>query len=304
MILNNWEGQPEKLWFEDEDLINFTRILNPDGIFSVNDYYFKISEDANFVYISTKSSIVSDKSIYSLLNEEIETQGKVFKVSTSFDIIDMLEEAGLPDSGIEQQSIFCWGRGGADGDRIEPAVYFLDETWPASIISFSANNPYGEPSSNSRVSVKLEYIRLGVFFQLVLKGKYDREDGGVNINGDNIFGGTSAWGTGEGNWNITFSEKHQGKCRRDNEVFNSGTISPPLNNENKARRVFWERDNGLHKYQLIATLNLNLKRAWRGIETETYHYVSSNEFFSIPTPRMVNSTEIFNFQTFQISDNY
>lgn len=293
-------------WFENEDLSNLTKILNTDGIFSVDDYSFKIDDWGKFIYVARNKSIKTNKSIYFNLKGEIETKGEVYKFRTDYDILDMLEEAGLPIDGIEQQSIFCWNRGGADGGLAEPAIYFLDETWPASVISFSTNNPYGEPSSNSRVSVKLEYIRLAVFFQLSLKGKYDREDGSVAINGDPIFGGTTPWGTGEGNWNITFTEKHQGKCRKNKEEFHTGTISPPLNNENKARRVFWESDNGLHKYKLTATLNLNLKRAFRYLENESYHFLNnpSVEFFSIPTPRMVNSTEIFNFQPFEISDNY
>ena len=303
-LSNTTDVSEEKHWYQNEDVINFSRILNVDGIFSTGEYCFKVDNAGKYIYVALRNSIVGNKKLYNDLKNEIETHGEIYKFSTDYDVLDMLEEVGLPTGDAQTQSILCWHRGGAVSKNFQPAVYFLDETWTSSIISFSANNPYGDPSSNSRVSVKLEYLKLGVFFQLVLKGKYDREDGGVNINGDNIFGGSSTWGTGEGNWNITFTEKHQGKCRRDNEVFNSGTIYPPLNDENKTRRVFWESENGLHKYKITATLNLNCKRAWRGLETETYHYISINEFFTIPAPRLVNSTEIFNFQPFEISDNY
>jgi hypothetical protein len=300
---NTTDVPKEKYWYQNEDVINFSRILNVDGIFGIGAYCFKVDNPGKFIYVARKNSIVGNKKMYNDLKNEIETNGEIYKFSTDYDVLDMLEEVGLPTGDAQTQSILCWHRGAAKSINFQPAVYFLDETWPASVISFSAND-LNLPSSNSRVSVKLEYLRLGVFFQLVLKGKYDREDGSVDINGDPIFGGSSPWGTGEGNWNITFTEKHQGKCRKDNEVFNSGTIYPPLNNENKTRRVFWESDNGLHKYKLTATLNLYCKRAWRGLETERYHAVSINEFFTNSTPGMVNSTQIYNFQPFEISDNY
>lgn len=89
-------------------------------------------------------------------------------------------------------------------------------------------------------------------------------------------------------------------------IFNTGSIAPPLNNENKTRRVFWESDNGLHKYHLQATLYLYMKAGWLGRETETRHYTDQSLFFNIGTPRMVASTEIHPNATevFKISSNY
>ena len=291
-----------KPWYKNENAIAISSIANTDGIFIIGDYAMKIDDEGQFIYVTNAGKLQNLK-IYQSLKMLNAIDHEIFRYPTNFDILDMIEEIGIGNQ-TTQNSILCWGRSGADNSHLEPAVYFLDETWPASVISYSANNPYGDPSSNSRISVKLEYLKLGVYFTLALKGKYDREDGSIGPSGDNIFGGTPSWGTGESRWNIQYIEKHQGKCKKENEVFNSGTLAPPLNNENKTRRVFWESDNGLHKYQLSATLNLFLKRAWRGLETETYHYVEPNQFFSISEPRMVNSTEIFNFQVFEISSNY
>ena len=297
---NQTESRP---WYQNEDIQSFTSLLNEYGLIAMQNYLIKINAAGTYVYVAANSSRTDAKALQALLQGE-PLAGKVFAYTTQDDVTYMLEEQGLGQQGITQNSIFCWGRSGARGDSWEPAVYFLDATWPASTISFVANEQYGLPTSNSRVSVKMEYLKLGVFFQLVLKGKYDREDGSIGINGDNVFTGSTPWGVGEGRWYIVFTEKHQGKCKKDNEVFNSGTLAPPLNNENKTRRVFWESDNGLHKYQIQSTLYLWCHRAWRGLETEMRHYVEPSQFFAISNYRMVASTEIYNHDVFTFKDNY
>ncbi|WP_416440475.1 hypothetical protein [Phnomibacter sp. MR] len=292
-------------WYKNVDIQVFTQLLNEDGIVVIGNYFFKVNKEGTQVLVARLSDKNDAKAMAALLNGET-LKGKVYSFSSEYDVTYLVEEAGLTDNPFAQNSILCWGRSGAASTVEEPAVYFLDETWPGSTISFVANEQNGLPTSNSRVSVKFEYVKLGVFFQLALKGKYDREDGGIGVNGDNIFGGSSPWGTGEGRWRIDFTEKHQGKCRKQNEEFNSGSIQPPLNDENKTRRVFWESDNGLHKYQLQATLHLYMKAGWLGRETEARHYTDQSLFFYIGNPRMVASTEIHPNATnvFKISSNY
>lgn len=206
-------------WYKNKDISTFTQLLNENGVIAIGEYLFKVNKYGSQVYVARLTDVNDAKTMTSLTNGET-LKGKVYSFSSEYDVTYLVEEAGLSDNPFAQNSIFCWGRSGAASNVEEPAVYFLDETWPNSTLSLVANEQYGLPTSNTRISVKFEYVKLGVFFQLALKGKYDREDGGVNINGDNIFGGSSAWGTGEGRWRIDFTEKHQGKCRKENEVFN------------------------------------------------------------------------------------
>lgn len=299
-ISQNVAGIEEPRWFENRDLETLHRITGRDRIIIIDSFAFRIADNGDYVFVCNKKDLI-DKRVYDAIVGEDIIPKKVLRVPTEYDVTYMLEEIGMPHDQIRQNSIFCWSRGGAASGRDEPAVYFLDETWPASQFTNAANAP--QPTSNTRLSVKLEYIKLGVFFQLYVKGKYQREDGTVGINGDNLFSNKN-WGTGEGRWNITFQAKWQGRCRREQETFSNGTITPPLNNENKTRRVFWERDNALHRYDLYVEANLFTKRGWIGIETETFHSVPMNSLFAIPTPRMVNNTEINASAPFRIADNY
>jgi hypothetical protein len=138
--------------------------------------------------------------------------------------------------------------------------------------------------------------------RITTKGKYQY----MYITG----GGSRAWKAdvpithGEKLWNIVFTEKHQGKCKNQNEVFNNGTLAPPLNNSNRTRRVFYESANGLHKYEIVASLNLNTKTEWRGLKTAKSSTVSPNNLFNISNPRMVSSLEIHPFSHFIIRDKY
>lgn len=136
----------------------------------------------------------------------------------------------------------------------------------------------------------------------MLKGKYQYAY--ISNGGGRIWTADVPFSHGEKQWNIVFTEKHQGKCNNQNEVFNSGTLTPPLNNRNKTRRVFWERANGLHKYEIIANLNMNTKTAWRGPKTAKSVTVSPNNVFNSPTLRLVNSLEIHPFTSYFIRDNY
>jgi len=232
--------------------------------------------------------------------DEVNIPNRVFKYPTEYDIVDMLEEEGV-DNGAEQHGFLCWKRGGAGPRNFTPAIYFLDETWEPSRLTTQANHSEGT-NSNTRIALRLQYFRLGVFFHLVLKAKYQY----MFITG----GGTRSWtsdvnqGNGENRWSLVFTEKHQGKCKNQNEVFNTGTITPPLNERNKTRRIFWERSNGLHKYQISATLNLFTKSAWRGEKTSQPITVSPNQVLSFAVPRQVNSLEMFDFNPFVISSNY
>jgi hypothetical protein len=302
--------EEEKLpWIFNEDLSNFTQILNPNGLLTIDQYTIRVDDEGEHVFISEYSNLPNyvyrddvggTTPVVDAIIDEVNVQNHVFKYPTDYDIVDMLEEVGI-NNGYELHGFLCWKRGGAVGSNVTPAIYFLDETWQASVLTTQTNNSQGT-NSNTRLGLRLQYMRLGVFFQLMLKGKYQY----LYITG----GGGRAWTSdvpeshGETEWNITFNEKHQGKCKNENEVFNNGTITPPLNNRNKTRRVFWERANGLHKYEIVARLNIYTKSAWRGQKTSKSTTVSPNNVFNSATPRLVSSLEIHPFTSFFIRDKY
>lgn len=296
-------------WFFDEDLVNLTQILNPDGLITIDQYTLRIDDQGDFVYISNYTDLPNSIDrpdlgapglVVDAIIDEISIANRVFKYPTDYDIIDMLDEVGI-DNGYEQHGFLCWKRGGAQGWNETPAVYFLDETWAPSTLTTQANHSEGT-NSNTRIALRLQYLRLGVFFHLVLKAKYQYMY--ISSGGTRIWKSDVNQNNGENRWSLVFNEKHQGKCKNQNEVFNSGTIIPPLNERNKTRRIFWERANGLHKYQISATLNLFTKSAWRGEKTSQSITVQPNHILILASPRQVNSLEIHNFTPFLISSNY
>ncbi len=306
--LTNFEEQDELPWFFQEDLSNFTQILNPQGLLTIDQYTIRVDDFGEHVFISEYIDLPTlvyqdggTAPVYQALINDINVQNHVYKYPTDYDIVDMLEENGI-NNGAELMSLFCWKRGGAKVRTETPAVYFLDETVPGSIITTQANSGEEGTHANTRMALRLQYLRLGVFFQLMLKAKY--QEVGYTSSGNINWKSDVAHDRGENRWNLVYTEKHQGKCKNENEIFNSGTLTPPLNERNKTRRVFWERANGLHKYQISATLNLYTKTAWRGRKTSSAISVQPNHVFDVPNARMVNSMEIFDFTPFFIQYNY
>lgn len=310
-VLTNFEAAVEDLpWFFQEDLSNFTQILNPQGLITIDQYTIRIDDEGEHAYISEyidlptlvyQNEIGGFAPVYEALINDVNMQNHVYKYSTDYDIVDMLEENGI-NNGAELMSLFCWKRKGASRRNETPAVYFLDETWQGSVLTTQANIGDEGTHSNTRIALRLQYWRLGVFFQLMLKAKYQYMT--YTSNGTRKWKSDVAHDFGEDQWSLVFTEKHQGKCKNENEVFNNGTLAPPLNERNKTRRVFWERANGLNKYQISATLNLHTKFAWRGRKTAQAITVNPNHVFNIPNARLVNSLEIHDFTPFSIQSNY
>ena len=103
-IRDNSDDTP---WYENEDIHNLTRISNANGIFSVRAYSFKIDNSGKHIYVARENSIRDYKKLYNSLKEKTEVQGDMYKFSTDYDILDMLENVGLPTGDGQQLRILC-----------------------------------------------------------------------------------------------------------------------------------------------------------------------------------------------------
>ncbi len=146
-----------------------------------------ISEYGDLPILAYQNNTGGPAPVYNALIDDVNLQNYVYKYPTEYDIVDMLEEDGL-NNGAELLGFMCWKRGGAKSDTRTPAVYFLDETVPGSIITTQANSGEEGTHANTRMGLRLQYLRLGIFFQLMLKAKYQEvgytNTGNINWKSD------------------------------------------------------------------------------------------------------------------------
>ena len=161
-------------------------------------------------------------------------------------------------------------------------------------------------TSNTRLKVKLQYFRGGIFFTLFVISKHQRETG-TNINGDPIFH-TTNWNPdlGSQDWSTTYNAVWRGRCRNQSEIREQGIIRPSINGrDNEARRVLWESDNALNYYLLEAESNISTKQIWKGETSEVYHCTLTQYVYVSPTERFVNTAvDIHPFRKDVIRFNY
>ena len=278
---------------EDMDLIK--SILNYQGVLKIGSYIYKIAYDKKKVFVMHENNYPA-KYDY-LLNGIIGEETGIKAYSTENDVIEMVENGFLNEAeytSTERWKFLCWSRSGATADNNTNGFYFNDNSAPDFSVFANCHNvqTFGKPSTNTRLKLDLEYVKIGVFFTLFIKGKIQRENDNVNIEGDLVWR-TCDKGEGESNWNIDYKVFYRGKCKGDQEVSETNVIRPFLNNENKARKVFWERTTGLNYYCLSATCNIFTDKIYRWNASETLYCVTDiRHILTLSTPRLVNTIEV------------
>ncbi len=303
---NNQSSIPE-VELDDIDLIK--TILNYQGIVKIGKYFYKIAFTNEKVFVMHEDNYPNG--LNDLIAGTVGATSQIKEYSLDQDVISMVENGFLNESEYNDENgrFFCWSRSAATSKKHLNAIYFRDN----SALKFSTfaechnSQTFGKHSTNTRLKIELEYLRLGIYFTFYIKGKIQREDGTVDVNGDPVWR-TCEWGTGESNWNINYNVFYRGKCRNDNEITESNTILPHINYENKARKVFWERITGLNYYCLSATANIFTDRAYQGPAGEAAFCVDNynRDILAIPTPpgpRVVNSFEIYPNLKYSIRSN-
>jgi hypothetical protein len=284
-----------------EDVDFVLNVFNNEAVVGIGDYFYKIIYDREIVYVLHKNK--ANLYFNDLLTGNVTIENEMGYFNLESDAIEFTEAGYKTEPSLEgnDERIFCWHRGAAKNDHMKPAIYFLDESnLEYSTFTFCVNGAaQGVVSANTRLLVKLRYLRLGIYFTLYAKGKLQREDN-VAVNGDPVWN-TKDWGTGEGRWQLNYKAKYKGKCRNENEVNQEGTLAPPLNDKNKTGKVFWEKMHGLNYYCLEVTADLFTKRAFIGPGNETYFCTEPQYALALSAPRMVRSTEIYSYQAFKIS---
>lgn len=136
-VLNNLDSLVEDLpWFFQEDLSNFTQILNPNGLLTIDQYTLRVDDVGEHVFVSQyadlpnyvyRNDVGGATQVVDAIIDEVNVQNRVFKYPTDYDIVDMLEEVAI-NNGFELNGFLCWKNRGAVSKNETPAVYFLDET--------------------------------------------------------------------------------------------------------------------------------------------------------------------------------
>lgn len=279
-------------------------LLNSQGVIKIDAHYYKMLFNEEKVYVLHES--LFSQSYNDLVNGVVTSTNGVKQYSMEQDVLELVENNILPnqEASDDNTRLFCWSRSAATSKRYETAIYFRDHSDLEYSTFAQCINVTGEPSTNTRLKVELEYLRLGIYFTMYIKGKIQREDGKHVINGDPLWR-TADWGVGESRWSINYKVIYRGKCRNDNEVTEVNTIVPSRNDENKAGKVFWDRTTGLNYYCLNATANIYTNRAYHAQANESRFCIENfaTQALIITNPRMINSLELPYFKSYNIRSN-
>jgi hypothetical protein len=304
--LNRLITENENAEEEFEDLEDFLILLNEDGILSIGDYAFKIDFTNERVY-TLPVSLLNNEIKYNNLKNGIYTDVEIGVFDFDDNVLDAIEEGITTTENLTDETLrfFCWHRRGAQGKSYKRAYYFKDPVWLESTIGLCANATHGL-TSNTRLKVKLEYFRAGIYFTLFLKSKHQRETA-TNVNGDPYFH-TTPWdySLGTQDWETNYKVAYRGKCRNQPHRSETGKIRPSLNgNSNKARRVFWESDNGLNYYALETNSTIHTMTIWKGEASEIYFCTNSSFVLNLSAPTKVNTyLHVHPYEKDMIRSNY
>lgn len=306
-VNDNHSSIPDSV-IEDVDFLG--NILNNQGVVKIGTYFYKIdfTNDKVFVLHQDKAGLYFND----LLNGNVTTANELGSFDLESEAIE-LTELGYktePSGDIREADrlrIFCWGRHAAKGNSPEWGLYFLDESRPDFSVFERCINVYGSstPSTNTRLNIKLTYLRLGIYFTLYVKGKMQHETGNLIVNGDAIWETASA-DDAETRWAIAYKTVYKGKCRGDEEIRDEATLYPPTatsSDKNKVEKIFWRKSTGLTYYCMRVESALFLKKASIGPADEQNYCFERPQIFVIPTPRTVHSTEIYPNRVFKIDSN-
>ena len=160
----------------------------------------------------------------------------------------------------------------------------------------------GRPITNRRLKVKLEYLSLGIWHRLDIHGKI-QGFGRLHVNGIPLWT-TKQEGTGESNWFLKYDVTYRGRCADDVEKQERNVIAtPPVNNENKTRKVFWEKTRGLRYFCLIADASIYTSAIFTGPSSDLQFCAQSQAIVYSSPPALINSTSLPPFERYKIQSN-
>ena len=305
---NNNSSIPDSI-IEDIELIQ--NIINHQGVIKIGKFFYKIDYNTQKVYSINETKAESYFEDFLIGNVNEANGIGIFDIND--DVIDLVENGFK--KGIEQNEEvaneaelrICWRGSRARNSNFKIAAYFYDESSPDfSVFTKCTNNVAEGPSTNTRLKLKMQYLNLGIYHILYIKGKLQRQfTAGLftcpGIDNDELWC-TVDQETAEKRWNLNYTVKYKGRCRGDNEQNETNTLRPPFNRENKTRKVFWERARGLAYYCMASDADLFTSAAFLGPAGYQRFCTSGIPNYIGTSPRMINTKEIYNGERFPIQD--
>ena len=294
-----------------EDIELIQNLINQQGVIKIGKFFYKIDYNSQKVYSidETKAQSHFDDLLSGNMNEE----NGIGSFDINDNVIDLVEngfkrsfsqEEEIPNEG--ERFRICWRGSRARGDKFKTAVYFKDESSPDfSVFTKCTNNVSEGPSTNTRLKIKMQYLSFGIYHTYFIKGKLQRQwNNGFacpGINSDDLWCTTEQY-IGETRWSLNYTVKYKGRCRGDNEVNETNTLRPPMNGENKTRKVFWESSRGLAYYCMASDADLFTENAFQGPATHDRFCTNGGPGYIATSPRLINTKEINGGERFTIQD--
>jgi hypothetical protein len=295
-----------------EDIELIQNLINQQGVIKIGKFFYKIDYNSQKVFSIDEAK--AESHFEDFLSGNITEENGIGSFDINDNVIDLVEngfkrsfsqEEEIPNEG--ERFRICWRGSRARNNNFKTATYFYDESSPDfSVFTKCTNNVAEGPSTNTRLKIKMQYLSLGIYHIYYIKGKLQRQfSSGLfvcpGINSDELWC-TVDQETGETRWNLNYTVKFKGRCRGHNEENETNTLRPPMNRENKTRKVFWERSRGLAYYCLSSDADLFTRSAFTGPGNHQRFCTDGGPGYISTTPRMINTKEIFNGQRFQIQD--
>jgi hypothetical protein len=185
----------------------------------------------------------------------------------------------------------CWRNSRAKSDNKETALYFRDLSDPASSFGSCVNYYDGRAVATTRLRCKVEYISLGIWHRLDIDAKIQKP-GKIGINNIPLWT-TCKEGSGELNWSASFKAVFRGRCSGDLEqIYNSQDLQHPVSNENKGRKVLWERVRGLRYYCVeMEQAGVYTNNAFLGPASDQQFCPPNNRILYSVSPRIISTPE-------------